>query len=76
MGVEIQNDIFLVRNRGWIWRIGWHPPPRIPRSTPQGLTVHLCLFECGIILLMLPSAILNGRVVFSIFITLFLPQPL
>ena len=44
------------------------PPPRIPKSIPQGLTVHLCLFECCIMLLivLLPSAIFNGRVVFII----------
>ena len=44
------------------------PPPRIPKSIPQGLTVHLCLFECYIMLLivLLPSAIFNGRVVFII----------
>ena len=44
------------------------PPPRIPKSIPQGLTVHLCLFECCIMLLivLLPSAIFNGRAVFII----------
>ena len=68
MGVEIQNDIFWSEIGAGFEELGGTPPPRIPRSTSQGLTVHLCLLECGIILLiiLLPSAIFDGRVVFII----------
>ena len=66
MGVE--NDIFWSEIGLGFGELGSTPSTRIPRSTSPGLTIHLCLFECGIILLiiLLPSAIFNGGVVFII----------
>ena len=57
MGVEIQNDIFWSEIEVGFGELGGTPHQEFPGVPPGFNSVHLCLLECGIILLMLPSAI-------------------